>query len=270
MNLKEEILQKTNRGLEIFCFYMPTEFVPKRNFRNPLYDDKRASCNIYFDTKSQCYRMKDFGNEAYSGDCFWFAATMMGLDVRTEFRKVLAMIIHDLGLNIPVEDRDVSEQRRNYPRNPSPVIRKNIVTETPENKRWFKIYEQPFNEEEKNFWLRYGITDRTLTQYHVKSLFRYEAISSQGKQFTLTSTNAEPMFCYMMGNFVKIYRPKSKLRFLYGGEKLEDYIFGFEQLPNKGHSLYYRWREGCPVTFRPSFQCHLLQQRNGFNTGEHH
>ena len=102
MNLKEEILQKTNRGLEIFCFYMPTEFVPKRNFRNPLYDDKRASCNIYFDTKSQCYRMKDFGNEAYSGDCFWFAATMMGLDVRTEFRKVLAMIIHDLELNIPI------------------------------------------------------------------------------------------------------------------------------------------------------------------------
>ena len=238
MNLKEEILQKTNRGLEIFCFYMPTEFVPKRNFRNPLYDDKRASCNIYFDTKSQCYRMKDFGNEAYSGDCFWFAATMMGLDVRTEFRKVLAMIIHDLGLNIPVEDRDVSEQRRNYPRNPSPVIRKNIVTETPENKRWFKIYEQPFNEEEKNFWLRYGITDRTLTQYHVKSLFRYEAISSQGKQFTLASTNEEPMFCYMMGDFVKLYRPKSKLRFLYGGEKLEDYIFGFEQLPNKGDILF--------------------------------
>ena len=70
MNIKEEILEHTNRGLEIFCFYMPIDFVPKRNFRNPLYKDKRASCNIYLDTKSQCYRMKDFGNEAYSGDCF--------------------------------------------------------------------------------------------------------------------------------------------------------------------------------------------------------
>ena len=86
MNLKEEILQKTNRGLEVFYFYMPIEFVPKRNFRNPLYDDKRASCNIYFDTQSQCYRMKDFGNEAYSGDCFWFTAAILGFDVRTEFR----------------------------------------------------------------------------------------------------------------------------------------------------------------------------------------
>lgn len=238
MNLKEEILQKTNHGLEVFCFYMPIDFVPKRNFRNPLYDDKRASCNIYFDAKSQCYRMKDFGNEAYSGDCFWFAATILGLDVRTEFRKVLAAIIHDLGLNIPIEEREVSQKKRIYPRISSPAIRRNTVSETPENKRWFKIYEQPFSAEEKKFWLRYGITDKTLTQYRVKSLFRYEAISGQGKAFTLTSTKEEPIFCYTMGDFVKIYRPKSKLRFLYGGEKLEDYIFGFEQLPNKGDILF--------------------------------
>lgn len=238
MNLKEEILQKTNHGLEVFCFYMPIDFVPKRNFRNPLYDDKHASCNVYFDAKSQCYRMKDFGNEAYSGDCFWFAATILGLDVRTEFRKVLATIIHDLGLNIPIEERVVSEKRQIYPRISSPAIHRDAVFEAPENKRWFKIYEQPFSVEEKKFWLRYGITDKTLTQYRVKSLYRYEAISSQGKAFTLTSTKEEPIFCYIMGDFVKIYRPKSKLRFLYGGEKLEDYVFGFEQLPNKGDILF--------------------------------
>lgn len=51
MNIKEEILLRTNKGLEIFCFYMPIDFVIKRNFRNPLYDDKRASCNIYLDKK---------------------------------------------------------------------------------------------------------------------------------------------------------------------------------------------------------------------------
>ena len=33
--------------------------------------------------------MKDFGNDAYSGDCFWFAATMIGLDVKKDFVKVL-------------------------------------------------------------------------------------------------------------------------------------------------------------------------------------
>lgn len=82
---------------------MPIEFTPKRNFRNPLYEDKRASCNIYLDAKSQSYRMKDFGNEAFSGDCFWFAASMLGLDVRTDFKKVLATIIEDLNLNITIK-----------------------------------------------------------------------------------------------------------------------------------------------------------------------
>ncbi len=46
------------------------------------------------------------------------------------------------------------------------------------------------------------------------------------------------MFCYVMRNFVKVYRPFSKMRFLYGGDKVEDYAFGFEQLPNKGDILF--------------------------------
>ena len=48
--------------------------------------------------------MKDFGNDFYSGDCFWFAAMMLGLDVRTEFPKVLASIIRDLQLNLRIDD----------------------------------------------------------------------------------------------------------------------------------------------------------------------
>ena len=240
MNIKEEILEHTNRGLEIFSFYMSIDFVPKRNFRNPLYEDKRASCNIYLDTKSQCYRMKDFGNEAYSGDCFWFAATMLGLDVRSNFRKVLLTIIQDLNLNITVDFKTDENRKTKSPKDvrlvsPTPTNAKERLSE---KKKVFKLYEQPFNAEELSFWLRYGITDRILQRYHVKSLFRYETISNQGKPFSLTSTREEPMFCYMMGDFVKLYRPQSKLRFLYGGDKLKDYIFGFEQLPSKGDVLF--------------------------------
>jgi toprim domain protein len=240
MNIKEEILEHTNRGLEVFSFYMPIDFVPKRNFRNPLYEDKRASCNIYLDTKSQCYRMKDFGNEAYSGDCFWFAATMLGLDVRSNFRKVLLTIIQDLNLNITVDFKTDENRKTKSPKDvrlvsPTPTNTKERLSE---KKKVFKLYEQPFNAEELSFWLRYGITDRILQRYQVKSLFRYETISNQGKPFSLTSTREEPMFCYMMGDFVKLYRPQSKLRFLYGGDKLKDYIFGFEQLPSKGDVLF--------------------------------
>ena len=240
MSLKDEILDYTNRGLEVFCFYMSIDFVLKRNFRNPLYDDHKASCNIYFDVKLQCYRMKDFGNDFYSGDCFWFAAMMLGLDVRTEFPKVLASIIRDLQLNLRIDDKQTPAPHpmRKYKNLHNEKKENKGMTETDNDKKWYKCYEQVFQTSELSYWLKYGITTKTLQRYNVKSLVRYEALSNQGKTYTLLSSQDEPMFCYMMGDFVKVYRPFSKLRFVYGGEKREDYIFGFEQLPNKGDMLF--------------------------------
>ena len=240
MSLKDEILDCTNRGLEVFCFYMPIDFVLKRNFRNPLYDDHKASCNIYFDAKQQCYRMKDFGNDFYSGDCFWFAAMMLGLDVRSEFPKVLASIIRDLQLNLSIDDKQTPAPHpmRKYKNLHNEKKENKGMTETENDKKWYKCYEQVFQTSELSYWLKYGITTKTLQRYNVKSLVRYEALSNQGKTYTLLSSQDEPMFCYMMGDFVKVYRPFSKLRFVYGGEKREDYIFGFEQLPNKGDMLF--------------------------------
>ena len=240
MSLKDEILDCTNRGLEVFCFYMPIDFVLKRNFRNPLYDDHKASCNIYFDAKQQCYRMKDFGNDFYSGDCFWFAAMMLGLDVRTEFPKVLASIIRDLQLNLSIDDKQTPAPHpmRKYKNLHNEKKENKGMTETDNDKKWYKCYEQVFQTSELSYWLKYGIPTKTLQRYNVKSLVRYEALSNQGKTYTLLSSQDEPMFCYMMGDFVKVYRPFSKLRFVYGGEKREDYIFGFEQLPNKGDMLF--------------------------------
>lgn len=237
MNLKEEILARTNRGLDVFYFYMPIDFVVKRNFRNPLYDDKRASCNIYLDTKQDCYRMKDFGNELYSGDCFWFAATMLGLDVKTEFGKVLFSIVRDLNLNVSTSSKQYEIKPPVRPKSSVPCT-KDKANQYTEKKKWYKLYEQPFTDLELAYWLRYGITSRILERFHVTSLVRYEALSNQGKTYSLLSSSDEPIFCYIMGDFVKVYRPFSKLRFVYGGEKKEDYIFGFEQLPNKGDILF--------------------------------
>ena len=239
MNIKEEILSRTNKGLEVFYFYIPTDFVPKRNFRNPLYDDKRASCNIYLDSKSDCYRMKDFGNDAYSGDCFWFAATMLGLDVRKDFVKVLETIVRDLQLNVHIERKGRYEQRTMVMKPPKPIIQQPPKeTKLMEEKKWYKQIEQSFGAEELDYWSQYGIDIKTLQRFHVKALTRYESISNQGKPFTLVSTLEEPIFAYCMGKFVKVYRPKSKLRFLYGGEKVDDYVFGFQQLPSKGDMIF--------------------------------
>ena len=184
--------------------------------------------------------MKDFGNDFYSGDCFWFAAMMLGLDVRTEFPKVLASIIRDLQLNLRIDDKQTPAPHpmRKYKNLHNEKKENKGMTETDNDKKWYKCYEQVFQTSELSYWLKYGIPTKTLQRYNVKSLVRYEALSNQGKTYTLLSSQDEPMFCYMMGDFVKVYRPFSKLRFVYGGEKREDYIFGFEQLPNKGDMLF--------------------------------
>ena len=67
---KEEILSRTNNGLLVFKHYLPGDWRIGRHFLNPFYQDKKASCNIYFDRHSGMYKMKDFGNDSYSGDCF--------------------------------------------------------------------------------------------------------------------------------------------------------------------------------------------------------
>ena len=79
---KDEILRRTNNGLDVFKRYIPGQWRVGRNFLNPLYEDSKASCNIYFDRKNDCYRLKDFGNDAYSGDCFDIVGKITGMDCR--------------------------------------------------------------------------------------------------------------------------------------------------------------------------------------------
>ena len=91
---KEEILARTSNGLDVFRHYLPVKWRVGRNFLNPLYADSKASCNVYYDRRSGTYRMKDFGNGDYSGDCFFLVAKLKGLDCRNaaDFVEVLHTI----------------------------------------------------------------------------------------------------------------------------------------------------------------------------------
>ena len=61
---KEDILERTSRGLAVFKHYINFPVRPGKNFRNPLYKDRIASCNIYYDRRAQVFKMKDFGNNS--------------------------------------------------------------------------------------------------------------------------------------------------------------------------------------------------------------
>ena len=99
---KDELLRRTNNGLDVFKHYISTQWKTGRNFLNPLYEDRKASCNVYFDRHSGVYRIKDFVNDEYSGDCFFFVGKLKGLDCNNgaDFIEILKIIDRDMSLGL--------------------------------------------------------------------------------------------------------------------------------------------------------------------------
>lgn len=237
---REAILEATCSGLNVFRHYIAGDWKVKRNFRNPLYDDINPSCNIYLDRKSGAYRMKDFGNDDYSGDCFYIVGKIKGYDctIPKDFIEILRTINHDLFLGI----EDERDNRNSAPAPKSQPLPQKIEVQTEPNAEVdalpYYAHSKQFSAAELDYWLSYGINKETLKRFRVVSLSCFESQNRQGKPYRIESLAAEPVFGYEHPNFIKIYRPFSELRFLYGGDLPENYCFGLEQLPAKGDVLY--------------------------------
>ena len=231
---KDELLRRTNNGLDVFKHYISSvQWKTGRNFLNPLYEDRKASCNVYFDRRNGVYKIKDFGNDDYSGDCFFYVGKLKGLDCGngTDFVEILKTINSDLSLGL-----DSSDYRSHIPHsipqksNPAPP-------EPPKNKP-YNVIQQKFSQKELDFWMQSGITPEVLKQYKAVSLKEFRSENKDGKPFFYTASESEPIFGYMGKRYVKIYRPHSEIRFLYGGNIGDNYCFGLEQLPAKGDTLF--------------------------------
>lgn len=227
---KEEILEKTSNGLNVFRHYIPCQWRVGRNFFNPLYEDKKASCNIYFDRKAGTYKLKDFGNDEYSGDCFYFVSKLKGLNCNnaSDFVEILKMINQDLSLGL------LENVERSVPFIPEPPI-----SAIPENKsKPYSFMEQKFTRNELEYWQQYGITTEMLKAYKVCSIKEFKSENNEGKSYSIVSSALEPTFGYKSKRYMKLYRPFSKIRFLYSGDIGEKYCFGLEQLPAKGDTIF--------------------------------
>ena len=231
-----------------------------RNFLNPLYADSKASCNVYYDRRSGTYRMKDFGNGDYSGDCFFLVAKLKGLDCRNaaDFVEVLHTIDRELCLGLEddsPEDTAVPDggcrtlrlvpgarengTRENRSGEGISVRANGNGTEKPDGyTEEAAATEKPFTDAELAYWGASGITEELLHRYGTVSLAEYRGETREGKAFGFSSTPAEPMFGYKGKWGVKVYRPMSEVRFVYGGHTGDNYCFGLEQLPSKGDLLF--------------------------------
>ncbi len=225
---KEEILNKTQAGLAVFRHFVPTDWIVGKNFRNPFYDDKKASCNIYFDKNSRQYKIKDFGDMQYTGDCFSLVALLKDLDVRTEFGEVLRIIEQEMALH--------NQRGAVTPLKPKTIP---ILTMPEEiNSAEFEVIVKPFSEFELRFWKQYSIGIDTLKKYHVASVSQFSATNKQGKNYCIMATDKEPIFGYVHKHFTKLYRPQSEQRFQFLGQKPDTYIFGLDHLLPRGDVLF--------------------------------
>lgn len=224
---KNEILGKTQGGLTVFKHFLPVQFKIGKNFLNPFYQDTKASCNIYLDKKSGIYKMKDFGDNRFNGDCFSFVAAINNLNIadRDDFKKVINIIKQEVLLNSTLE--------------PIPN-RIQIIKETQENtsNNIEQITFKELSQTELSFWQKYNITQSTLETFNVHSIQSFTATNKNGKQYTIQSTETEPIFGYKHKHFVKVYRPNSEIRFLFLGEKSDNYVFGLDHLPPRGDVLF--------------------------------
>ena len=248
MDIKIQILNRTRQGLDVFHHYLNVKFVPNRNFKNPLYNDTRASCSVYLNKKTGIYMMKDFGNMEYSGDCFWLVAKLLGLDMKHDFKQILWRINEDMGLCIPMGSSSDGSNgygqkfaapiQASKPREHEPESKVD-AEELPPSQPNVKLVYKQLSEDELKYWGRYGIKASTLKRFKVRSAKSLTGVTKEGKTYKICSQPSEPMFVYhTIDEAVKVYMPKSKLRFMYAHRPSGEYVFGLEHLPSRGHMVF--------------------------------
>ena len=239
---KDAILNLTNGGIDVFKHFLGSKFTKiEKSFKSPFYNDTKASCYIYLDKKSRTFKFKDFGDAEYSGDCFFFVSKVFGLscDDKEDFIRILEIIDQELHLNL--EDKDQKLDR---------ILRENkgevkVAAQLPSIHDGFEtaqtkmpLQAKEFTPKEIAFWAQYGISKDILDKYHVISIQSFSGVGKEGKEYILETNDTEPIFGYQGRRYTKLYRPNSKLRFLYTGEVTENYVFGFDQLPIRGDVLF--------------------------------
>lgn len=239
---KETILYKTNKGLDVFKYFLGNRFSKVgKSFKSPFYEDSKASCYVYLDKKSNIYKFKDFGDSEYSGDCFFFISKIFGFscDDRRDFVKILEIIDSELRLGLEDQNQKLERVVRDNKGAVTTAVKLPSIHEgfmTAKNK--LPIQYKEFSKDELVFWNQYGISADVLKRYNVHSIETYHGVSKENKEFVLQSKNDQPIFGYQGRRYTKIYRPFSQLRFLYTGEITENYVFGLEQLPIRGDILF--------------------------------
>lgn len=231
---KEAILQVTENGLNVFRHYIPCAWSVNKPFFNPFYDDTKASCSIYADSVTNVFKIKDFGNMDYSGDCFDLVALILNKNCQnaSDFTDILRVIDRDMGLGLSNGQQSL--------KNPMPIKqdKEKSTTNQVQSCPIGKSSLQEFSDQQLDWWKQFGITKEVLDCYNVVSIQQFESVNKQNKPYRIIGSRSEPIYGYVSAGSIKLYMPHSKNRFLYSGDIQKTYVFGLKQLPIRGDLLF--------------------------------
>lgn len=220
---KENILANVD-SYEILNYYLlpyhnENKLLAAKNISNPFLPEKQKSpsFNIFPSMGTGEWRYKDFAT-GDDGSCFDLVMKIFNLS----FNEVLERINSDLTLMFESNCKSVI---------PLEVLN----TDLPQ----FEIKKKTFSLKEIDFWEKYGINVNVLKKFNVSSVEEFSATTKTGKLYTSKSNSDRFIFAYENENWVKLYKPldDKKYKFQYLGIKEKGFIFGWNQLSQKGDLL---------------------------------
>ena len=205
----EEILDKTNRGLDVFEYYIPELKTngTKKNFRAVFRDDgNNSDANVFFSEKTKRWMYHDFVS-GESLDPFDFVMKLNSCSFADSAEIIARDVLHNL-----------------------PVKREHVKADNSFSIEAGGSYD---------YWFRFGNREailKTAADYGLSSLKSYSFIKEKNKIETKASEN-DPVFAFRISdNCYKIYRPfspASNFKHIWLGKKPSGYndVFGIHQLP---------------------------------------
>lgn len=176
-NITKDYLLNKNTQETYLSYYLGVP-VKRGLFRSPLRDDKKPTCAFYRNKKGDII-FKDFGSD-FAGN---FISVVME-KYKVSYYKALKIIANDFGF---IEDPKLKKCEK-------PIV-KSEITFAESKGAIIQVEIQDFTKNELDWWLQYGITEKTLKKFQV---FSCSTVWLNGYVFA-KSTKNKPIFGYYRG-----------------------------------------------------------------------
>lgn len=230
---KEDILMRVNT-YDIFRHFLKDKYDAEGVSMKPgvhIYvpeisgKQKSPSFNVYFSRRSNEYRYKDF--TGHDGSAFDLVMNLYN----ASFTEAISIINKEMNLGLESEDIEYTKVKP----------KEEINVESDRNYD-FDIKYDKWRKRHLEFWSNYGVSQKTLEKYNIRPVYSLSYFNRHNDAKYIESRLKSVIFSYNGDGFAKIYFPEipyiQNKGFIYIGKKPDDYVFGFDQLPEKGKDLY--------------------------------